>query len=60
MPRCSRLGETGWGATKMYIEVANYLRKREVSLMPWHLLCPGINGIYLGRWGPYFFEKMMG
>lgn len=28
--------ETGWGATKMYIEVANYLRKREVFLMPRH------------------------
>ena len=27
-----------------YVEAANYLVKREVSLMPRRLLCPGFNG----------------
>jgi hypothetical protein len=29
-----------------YIEAANYLVKREVSLMPRCLLCPGFNGTF--------------
>ncbi len=44
--RPSRFGETRGGASYEYIEGANYLGKREVSLMPRRLLCPNFYGSF--------------